>query len=366
MKIFQVIPTLLEGGAERFVVDLCNTLLANYSCHIVLIVFFKIDNKQFLIRELNPTVDIIELDKKEGFDFSIVRKLNHLVKDQKPDVIHTHLNTFEYMFFTILKYRKNIHFINTIHNSPDRIYDSWKIKFINYLLYRIINVFPVIISTDSILEFKKYFPSVKPVLIFNGRPLIGLSNKIETVQKEVASYRITPATVVFINVARISPQKNHIMLVEAINQLIYEGEDVVLLIVGTPWDKDIIEKLNSVLHGRIHLLGFKDNAIDYLNCSDAFCLSSFYEGMPISLIEAIQQGIVPICTPAGGTKDIINPSIGFVSTDFSTDSFVNSLKAFLKLDKLQRKKMSENAINEYNNNFTMKITASKYFALYKG
>ncbi len=364
MKIFQVIPTLLEGGAERFVVDLCNTLLENYSCQIVLIVFFKIDNKQFLTKELNKSVEIVELNKKKGFDFSIVRKLNHLVREQKPDVVHTHLNTFEYMFFEILRDRKKINFINTIHNSPDRIYNNKIIKFIDSLLYRIVNVFPVIISTDSILEFKKYFQAIKPVLIFNGRPCIGLSNKIETIQNEVASYKITPETVVFINVARISPQKNHLMLVEAFNQVIGEGRDVVLLIVGTPWDKAIIDKMNSMISERIHILGFKDNATDYLSCSDAFCLSSFYEGMPISLIEAIQHGVIPICTPAGGTKDIINSSLGFVSNNFSAVSFVESLKAFLKLDKLQRKKMSENAISEYGNNFTMKITATKYYELY--
>ena len=70
MKIFQVIPNLFEGGAERFVVDLSNALTENLSCQVVLIVFFKFDKNQFLVKELNNSIDIIELDKRLGFDFS--------------------------------------------------------------------------------------------------------------------------------------------------------------------------------------------------------------------------------------------------------------------------------------------------------
>ena len=113
------------------------------------------------------------------------------------------------------------------------------------------------------------------------------------------------------------------------------------------------------------MLGYKDNPTDYLSCADAFCLSSFHEGMPISLIESIQQGIIPICTPAGGVKDIITPSIGFISDDFSTLSYIASLKAFLKLDDLARSEMSQKAKIRYENYYTMKITASKYYQLYE-
>jgi glycosyltransferase involved in cell wall biosynthesis len=365
MKIFQVIPQFVEGGAERFVVDLCNTLIENYSCKIVLIVFFSFDRNHILAKELNPEIDLIVLDKKLGFDFSIVRKLDHLVTLHKPDVIHTHLNAFEYLFYDIIKYRNKINFINTIHNSPNWMYRNKIVKYINSLLYSKKRVTPVIISSDSIAEFKKLFPRIDEVLIFNGRPIVNASNKIETVQKEVASYKKSPATKVFINVARISPQKNQLMLVDAFNQLIEEGEDVILLIVGTFWDQEIIAEINVKIKDRIYLLGYKDNPTDYLSCSDAFCLSSFHEGMPISLIESIQEGIIPICTPAGGVKDIITPAIGFISYDFSTLSYIASLKAFLKLDDIKRMEMSKKAKIRYENNYTMKITASKYYQLYE-
>jgi glycosyltransferase involved in cell wall biosynthesis len=365
MKIFQLIPTLDEGGAERFVVDLSNALIENYSCQVVLIVFFKFDRNQFLVKELNRCVEIVELNKKTGLDLTLDRKLYRLIREHKPDVIHTHLNTFDYMFFNIFRFKRKITFVQTIHNSPNFIYNNKIVRGIHSILFRINNVNPVIISTNSNPEFKNLFPGINPNLIFNGRPNVKPSNQIEIVREEVASYKKTPRSIVFINVARISAQKNQMLLIEAFNGLIDEGEDIVLLIVGKHWDKEIVKKMNEKIKDRIHLLGYKDNPVDYLSCSDAFCLSSFYEGMPISLIEAIQYGVIPICTPAGGVKDIIKSSFGFVSDDFSITSYIESLKSFLKLDEAKRSEMSSKAKLDYEHNYTMKITSSKYYQLYK-
>lgn len=365
MKIFQVIPQLSEGGAERFVIDLCNALIDNHPCQISLIVFFNIDKNHVLVRDLDPRIEIIELNKKFGFDYSIFGKLDRLVKKHKPQVIHTHLNAFEYMSYVIFKYKKGINFINTIHNSPEWMYSDWKKRSINALLYRLHRVTPVIISSDSIPEFKKLFSSSTATLIFNGRPMVAMSPAIQSVQAEVSSYKKSPRTKVFINLARISPQKNQVMLVEAFNTLIEKGEDIVLLIVGTPWDQELLAKLKSKIKDRIHLLGYKNNPSDYLSGCDAFCLSSFNEGMPISLIEAIQLGIIPICTPAGGVKDIITASIGYITPDFSKESYIKTIKEFLMLSDIQREEMSKNAKLSYSQAFAMNITAKNYYKLYE-
>ncbi len=364
MNIVQVIPQLREGGAERFVIDLCNALIEIPDCQVTLIVFFNYNREHVLVKELNPSVKIIELNKKLGFDFSIPRKLAALIGNLKPNVVHTHLNAFEYMFINIFRNTNKIKFINTIHNSPNHIYHNRIVKLINSKLFSYSCVTPVIISSDSIPEFQKLFPKKKPVLIFNGRPKINQSKNFESVSKEIISYKLSLKTKVFINVARISREKNQLMLVDAFNQLISEKEDVILLIIGTQWDKEITRQIKDKINSRIFLLGYKENPADYLRASDAFCLSSLHEGMPISLIEAIQHGVIPICTPVGGVKDIINPSIGFISKDFSTFAYIESLKAYLSLKKEKCEEMSSNGKNEYTKKYTMGITALKYFDLY--
>ena len=54
---------------------------------------------------------------------------------------------------------------------------------------------------------------------------------------------------------------------------------------------------------------------------DAYALCSSYEGMPISLIEAIGVGCIPVCTPVGGIVDVVhNGENGFLSDGIGEES----------------------------------------------
>jgi len=364
MHIFQILPQLREGGAERFVIDLSNSLVIDHNCQLTLIIFNNFDKDHAYFKDLNSKIKVITLNKKPGLDLSILWKVFNLIKKLKPDVVHTHLNAFEYMLANSFLFMNKISIVNTIHASPKEMYQKKAIKYIDKLLYSFSKVKPVVISSESNIEFSHLFPKIQPFVIFNGRPKINVSQNFNAVFKEIESYKNTPKTKVFINLARINPVKNQLMLVDAFNTLITVGNDIILIIVGTPQDNEIANKIKNRISEGIFLLGYKDNPTDYLACSNAFCLSSLNEGMPISLIEAIQQGIIPICTPAGGVKDIISPSIGFISEDFSTNSFVESIKSFLALDESEIKLMKINGKKIYNEKFMMKTTAFNYLQLY--
>jgi glycosyltransferase involved in cell wall biosynthesis len=170
-------------------------------------------------------------------------------------------------------------------------------------------------------------------------------------------------TKVFIHVARFHPQKNQQLLVDAFNQLHKLGYDFVLIILGGGFDKDGKELIKESCN-KIHYLGLKNNVSDYLSCADAFCLTSIYEGLPISLLEAISCGVVPICTKVGGIPDVVNSSsIGLLSDDVSSDSYVSILIQYLS----GQEEFSREELKCYfNNNFSMRTCALKYLGIFKG
>ena len=89
----------------------------------------------------------------------------------------------------------------------------------------------------------------------------------------------------------------------------------------------------------------------------------YHEAMPITLIEALACGCIPLSTPVSGSVDIIqNGKNGFLSKDFSVDSYITMLKDFFKNHENIDKKELE---VYFENNLSMKKCAEKYYEFFK-
>ena len=99
MRILQFIYELAPGGAERFVVDLCNSH-ANLRHEVILCVLRddSIGNNGFYKKEISKSVQYMSLKIPEGLRFSNIHILYKVIKQIKPDVVHCHLNLINYIF----------------------------------------------------------------------------------------------------------------------------------------------------------------------------------------------------------------------------------------------------------------------------
>ena len=145
-----------------------------------------------------------------------------------------------------------------------------------------------------------------------------------------------------------------------------ENANVIAIILGdyVPDDKKIYDDLIAKKPGNVHFLGKVTNVSDYLLNADAFVLSSIFEGLPISLLEALAGGIVPVCTPVGGLINIVKDDIGFLSKDVSYETFLAALKEWLNAQPQQLKQLAENGKALYRKEFSMESCAAKYNKLY--
>src|SRR5690625_3267743 len=112
MKILQIIPSLAGGGAERFVVDLCNCLVKNNE--LILVTFFGEKESNLFQEDLNADVENIILGKKSGFDVSLISRLYKTIKSTSPDVIHTHVRGFVYLM-PLIPLLGKIPIVHTVH-----------------------------------------------------------------------------------------------------------------------------------------------------------------------------------------------------------------------------------------------------------
>jgi glycosyltransferase involved in cell wall biosynthesis len=234
-------------------------------------------------------------------------------------------------------------------------------------LFKLFNVIPIGISKKVSESIRAEYGKQFNVLIDNGTKQLEPTSQLEYVRQEIQNYKKNINTKVFLSIGRIAYQKNHKMLVDVFNKLLIEGENVLLLIIGkdTEAGDPLLKQLLQIAKPEIHFLGERQNVSDYLLCCDAFCLSSLYEGLPITLIEAMSLGIIPICTPAGGIVDVIHDmENGLLSTNLSENSYYAKLKQFLSLSPETKATLSDNVKNDFKKSYDIVSTAQKYINVY--
>ena len=360
MKVFQIIYTLSPGGAERFVLDLTNELAEKAETSLYVLRDDSIGNQGFYKSELSRKVTYVNLALKPGFNPFIIWKFNRILRTERPDVVHCHLNLVSYFFILSLVFRKKIRFVYTMHSSASYGVGSIE-KWIRRFFFKHSFVLPVAISEETKNSYTAFYNLSDIPVIYNGRSTSHKSGEFRNVADEICEIKTTPESLVFCHVARYDLQKNQLMLIKVFNQLLDEGFDLVLLIVGSGFEN--ATELKSIAKPGIHFLGVKTNVPDYLLESHAFCLSSINEGMPISLIEALSCGCIPICTPVGGIiNSIKHGETGFISKSVSQEDYLEAVKEFIET----RESIDRNTlITYYRENFGIDRCADKYLKLYQ-
>lgn len=111
-----------------------------------------------------------------------------------------------------------------------------------------------------------------------------------------------------ITVGRLSPEKGHIVLLHAMRTVLDRGVPMKLRIVGSgPFEPEIRKEAGILnLDGHIEFCGEKVPAdvIALLKQSDVFCLPSFSEGLPVSIMEAMAIGIPVVTTWISGIPEL--------------------------------------------------------------
>ena len=221
----------------------------------------------------------------------------------------------------------------------------------------------VTISQTNYDDFCNIYPKLQNNLIYNGRAPLNKTDRFKNVVEEINSYRLSERTKVFLHIARCNPQKNQKLLIDAFNRYLADGTDAILLIIGAHFDdtkEGILLKKSAC--DKIHFLGTRKNVSDYIMNSDAFCLSSIFEGMPITLIECLNSGLPVISTSVCGIVDVVKDGKnGILCKDLNVLSYVDSLKRFEK----EQQNIKLYCIENKNNSpFTIKICAKNYIDLF--
>jgi len=367
MKILQVTFSLSPGGAERFVVDLSNELSKSNDVTLLTLKDDKVqaEKRNFYKFDLSEKVEYVNAGLGDGGSVKSFFKIWKHIKVQKPDIVHLHGEDMpKFCLLAITLLATNVRFIQTIHSDITTCYNNHFYKFYFRVICSILRIGIVSLSEKNYGDLKKYHPYLKhTACIENGRSPIVPTDDFMMVKNEIEEYKLDPEAKVFLHVARCDENKNQILLIEAFNHLISDGANIELLIIGQLFDSSKGKLLQQQACERVHFLGLRKNISDYMLNADAFCLSSKYEGMPITLIEASLAGIPLVSTPVCGAVDIIENEInGALSSSFEPDDYYQALR-YVYDNLLELQNASKNMV--LNSPYTIEKCAKQYIDFYQ-
>lgn len=360
MKILELHYSTSWAGAERFVVDLCNELINTEETILCTIEDDKIPEKAYYKNELRHDIKYINLKCKSGLQVKSLWKIYKTIKKEKPDIVHAHTDAI-CLFIPALLYHKALYF-HTLHSLAEVCLRKPYLKPIYSWFYKK-RITPITISIACYNSFKNFYKKNYAIEIDNGRAPLRNSNQITNVQQEIQKLKLHKDDKVFIHVARCQPEKNQQLLIKTFNQFLQNNYHGILIMIGSAYDKPENKYLLDMARKGIYWLGLKSNVCDYLKQADFFILSSKYEGLPISLLEAMSCGVIPICTPAGGIPNVINnKKYGYISNGFTCEDFYKTIEnAFNNYDQFNKTEL----IDYFNTNYSMKNCAAHYLKVFK-
>jgi glycosyltransferase involved in cell wall biosynthesis len=304
-------------------------------------------------------INAFYLNKHKGFDLRIIPKLYSIFKRYKPDVVHTHLPVLHYTlipsFLSGIKVK-----VHTIHSIAQK--DAGVLaKIIQWIAFRFGKVVPVSISVMVANTVKKiYGRSIYTPVIFNGIPIDKFSKSIK-LQNDVVKMKLT-----LINVARFVPQKNHLLLLESFSHAIKIYPYMELWLVGDgPLRKNVENAiLEKNLQDKVFTLGIRYDITNLLEKADIFIMSSNYEGLPLSLLEAMAAGKAIIATSVGGIPEVIEDGVTGILVPPNNAEAMTKAILRLAMDREFLKKLGKAAEMQVKERFDISRTAKEYESLY--
>lgn len=367
MKVLHIITGLGNGGAEGVLYRLVTNDRSNE--HIVVSLMDEGKYGPLLIKE-GISVHCLNMSQGKPSIKSIV-KLFKLIKSAKPDVVQTWMYHADLIGGVIAKSLgvKNV-FWNIRHSNFDSLHTKLSTIRIAKICAKLSTIIPskIISCSNNAVDIhtKLGYSSHKIVTISNGYDLASFKedkNSISNLQKSL-SLRGFP---VLGMVGRFDPQKNHKGLLQALSIIKEKGYKFDCLLVGKDLTLENTEILDLIrrynLEEDIYLLGQRTDIPDIMHLLDIHILSSSYgEGFPNVLAEALACGTPCVATDVGDSKLIVD-KFGLIVEPNNINSLAKAIMKLLDIYSKEPKawkSLKTESTGFVQQNFSLNKMISKY------
>ncbi len=198
------------------------------------------------------------------------------------------------------------------------------IKFLMFSLYRFAD--KAVANSKKTCDDLRLLTNCNPTYIYPGTIYRILPFKRKRKRKEYS----------FLSFGRLSKEKNFSLLIKAVSQIKSKNFTLTILGNGELKKKLLNEIVYYRLKKKIKIINYKKNSKKYFLKSDLFISTSFFEGFPNSVVEAINYNIPILSSQSGGgiNEILSNGKFGVLFKNNSNADLIKKLKLFIQNENL--------------------------------
>lgn len=363
VKVLYLIDSLSVGGAEKLLLNLVNHIdHSRFELYVCCLKTLRGNALAEQFSKLSSPVYVV--NRKNLYDPRVILDVARYIRSQAIDIIHTHLTDAD-IIGRIAGWSTGRPVISTLHNVP-QAYDKKRFdrrilgRFTaRYLAHTLVPVAPRV-SELFIQEWR--IPKDRLQTICNG---IRVEDYVDISPRRPRRHE--NAGPVITNIGRLTPQKAQHHLLDAAVLVLEQYPNARFMIVGQGHLLPQLTKRAEVLgiSGHVTFAGLRHDIPNILADTDIFVLSSLWEGLPLTAIEAMAAACPVVLTDVGSNTDLVESGVhGLIVPADDVQALANALLDLLK-DEERRVAMGIAARERARQDFSVAALADQHERLYQ-
>jgi glycosyltransferase involved in cell wall biosynthesis len=361
-RILFVTTSMVHGGAQRQVVDLAIELRTR---GWVVAVLSMIAPSEYVDDLIASSVEIADLGMTRGRPtLGALLRYRSFVRRWQPDIVHSHMVHANLLARIGRVFAPRTPLVCTVHTVMEG--RRWRA-----IAYRLTDRLASATTAVSAAAAERSIrngavPRSRMTVIPNGFEFSRASvaeGVDDAFRREVG---IGDDAFLWATVGRLVPEKGHPMLLRAVEAVRRVRPDARLAIVGDGPERSELDRLvlESRLHGTVFALGERRDVAAILAAADAFVLSSYWEGLPMVLLEAAAQSLPIVSTDVGGCREVVRPELGGVLTERTPEAIAAGMLSVMNLRPGERAAIGFALRTLVQSEFDMGAIVARWEALY--
>jgi glycosyltransferase involved in cell wall biosynthesis len=300
--VVHVVLSLEPGGTERLVVEMCRRLRSRFRVAVC-----TLDQPGTWAPELSDHgITVTTLSRRAGFHPSLGLHIARFARRERASILHCH----QYSPFVYGRVATMLHpGLRLVFTEHGRLTDgppSPKRRLVNPILGRLRGSLFAVSRALRQSMIEEGFPAHRLKVIHNG---IDPGHPPDESARQLVRNRfgLPSGTTVIGTVARLDPIKDLKALIQAFAIVRQTVRDIELVIIGDGPERQSLEAFGRTqgLSDAIHFWGSRNEARTLLHAFDIHVNSSLFEGISLTILEAMAAGLPVVATRVGGTPEVV-------------------------------------------------------------